>query len=539
MSAPLTTLARQGRSLPILDEQQTRHIERVAATHGLDPQTLMRRAGRATADLARHLLNTTLSTTADERPWILVLAGPGNNGGDGLVAAQYLHQEGYAVRVAATVATNIAASGAHPDAWRGETHALGDALSWVSADNAPSLVIDALFGIGLRRALSAEAAALAGATRGLPTLAVDVPSGLYGDGARPTGEHFTAMVTLAFIGVKRCHVLLTARDLCGEVWLDTLGVPEAAFADIAPVIGINSPAFWGDALRARTRRVAGSHKYDFGHLLVALGDFAGAGILAGCAGLRVGAGLVTLAGAEGVAGEVLGVLPSLMFRGTGGDSAALIMELLHGDRRICALVLGSGWRGDSAEVAALTLAVLNDEELSRGLSVVLDAGSLTAFGGEGGVLFAALRGHVSRGGSAVLTPHEGEYGRLVIGTEVEADGGENVESDGVALWGSRLLRAGALARVSGAVVVLKGSDCVVASPDGRALVSVGLVPWLATAGTGDVLSGIIGGLLAQGLDGFMSAGGGVWLHGEAGRRLGPHLVSDELEGELGGIMGIL
>ncbi|MDA7999894.1 MAG: NAD(P)H-hydrate dehydratase [Alphaproteobacteria bacterium] len=506
MPTPLDILARRGCSLPVLS---TRNIR--AAEQNIPETKLMARAGHATAAVARHLLNA----KPRARPRILVIAGPGNNGGDGLIAAQHLKDND--VRVAALKPDSLAA---HPDAWTGDVRNIADALRWIQNDP-PDLVIDALFGAG-GRPLHGETAALADACRGLNVLSLDIPSGVRADSAAADGAHFTATATLALVAAKQCHVLRPARDACGEVWLDTLGL-EKALAKTAGGTRVNSAAEWGDELRARTRRVARSHKYDFGHLLVALGDFGGAAVLASRAGLRVGAGLVTVVGKNGAAAEVLEGCPSLMFRGARDGDTAAVLSVLRDDERISAAVLGVGW---GAEVGDLVSAVLTDETLARrGLGVVLDAGALTAFADAGGELCALVRSFVEGGGGVVMTPHDGEFARLADGL---IDGAEF----------SRLERAGRLSEASGAVVVLKGSDCVVAD-GGGALISAGLVPWLATAGTGDVLSGVVGGLMATGMGLFGAAGAGVWVHGEVGRRLGPGMVSSDMEGELAPVMSTL
>ena len=400
------------------------------------------------------------------------------------------------------------------------------------------MVLDGLFGIGLSRPLEGAAARLAERSHGLlgegrtRLLALDAPSGILSEGSAAGesagagaggGPHFVADSTLVFVAAKPCHLLQPSRASCGTIYLDDLGLPQPL-----GLVRANSPALWGPAFAASTRREAESHKHRFGHAVVAAGALPGAALLAGGAALRVGAGLVTLAG-EGAregAGEGGGTTPSLMFHDTGAGGA--FATWLAEDPRRNAVVLGPGL-APGAETMGLVGAVLG---LAPPRGVVLDAGALTAFADAPEALFALTRAHAEAGGAAVLTPHDGEYARL-------AGHSGAGEAAGAGAGASRLARAAALAEASGAVVLLKGSDAVVAAPDGRAAISCTAPPWLATAGTGDVLAGLIAGLLACRMPPWEAASAALWLQGEAACRLGPGLVAEDLGRALPPLLSLL
>ncbi|MFC7332125.1 NAD(P)H-hydrate dehydratase [Rhodocista pekingensis] len=476
MADELLTVAEMGRA------------DRAAMAAGVPGTVLMERAGAAVAAAAL--------ARWSPRP-VAVLCGPGNNGGDGFVAARLLAERGWPVRLALL----------------GEVGALrGDAAwaasGWTAAPERPverletgvldgaGLVIDALFGAGLSRPLTGPAADLVMEVgrRGLPVLAVDVPSGVRGDDGAVLGCAPRADLTVTFHRRKPAHVLLPGRLLCGEVVLADIGIPDGVVEAIAPRTWENGPRLWG--ARYPWPRPEG-HKYSRGHALVSGGAvMTGAARLAARAALRAGAGLVTIAVPPETVTLYALSLPSAIVL-PAPDGAAF--EALLDDPRRNAVLLGPG-AGAGEALATRVLAAL-----ARDRSGVLDADVFTSF--AGGLEPLALRLH----DRWVLTPHDGEFDRL-FGP----------------LPGSRLDRARAAARACGAVVLLKGADTVVAHPDGRATVTTNAPPDLATAGSGDVLAGLIVGLLAQGMDGFDAACAGAWLHGEAGSTVGPGLIAEDL-----------
>lgn len=418
------------------------------ASCGVPVADLMQAAGRAVARAIR----------ARFRPCrTLVLCGPGNNGGDGRVAARLLAQWGWPVRVAAP----------------------GDAACTAAEAARSGLVIDALFGAGLSRDLAPE---LAEVLRAAPRLvAVDVPSGLDGGTGQVRGFAPQADLTVTFFRRKPGHLLLPGRALCGELVLADIGMPAAVLDTVRPTTFGNTPALWvlptlGDA----------AHKYTRGHLTI-LGGAAmtGAARLAAMAARRAGAGLVTIA-AQGSAATYRAGDPGVMV------SEASLPDLLADPRRT-AWLCGPGL----GDVAGECLAAL----LAAGRTVVADADALTACAGHPEKL----------AGAAVLTPHDGEFTR-VFG----------------ALGPDRLTAARVAAARTGAVVVLKGPATVIAAPDGRAAINDNAPSSLASAGSGDVLGGIIAALLAQGMQHWQAACAGVWLHGRAGQSAGPGLIAEDL-----------
>ncbi|HVA14434.1 MAG TPA: NAD(P)H-hydrate dehydratase [Stellaceae bacterium] len=457
--------------------------DQAAAAAGIGELALMEAAGRAVADAVR--------ARWLQRP-VVVLCGPGNNGGDGFVAARHLAARGWPVRLALLGARDrLAGPAAHHAArFRGSI----EPLSPATLDGA-GIVIDALFGAGLSRPLDGVARATIEALAGtsIPVVAVDMPSGVDGASGAIRGVAPGADVTVTFFRKKPGHLLYPGRGRCGTVMLAQIGIPAAVLGDIQPRCFENGPPLW---LETYPWPKAEDHKYRRGHVVVAGGPMlTGAARLAARAAARAGAGLVTVAAPESAwavyAAALAGIIVRPMRRQE--DFVALI-----GDDRVRATVVGPG-AGVTSETRAAALAALH-----TGRPVVLDADALTVLAESPQTLFAAING------PTVLTPHEGEFARLF------------------ALEGDRLTRARAAAKIAGAAVVLKGPDTVIAAPDGRAAINANAPPDLATGGTGDVLSGLIAGLLAQGLAPFEAACAGCWLHGEAAREFGPGLVADDL-----------
>jgi NAD(P)H-hydrate epimerase len=456
-----------------------------AIAGGIRGITLMEAAGRAVAAEAFRRWGP--------RP-TLVLCGPGNNGGDGYVAARHLAAAGWQVRLAALVpAAALKGDAALAAArWSGPTVALdGSAL----ADR--PLIVDALFGAGLARPLEGAARTMAEAVarRDLDCIGVDVPSGVHGDTGMVLGAAPPCRVTVTFFRRKPGHLLLPGRALCGELVVADIGIPDRVLEAIAPRQRENGPSAWREVLPVRRLE---DHKYRRGHaLLVAGGGMAGAIRLAARAARRVGAGLVSVAAPAKSQAAIAADWPGTILLPLGAPDA---LPALLADSRRNALLVGPGAGADEA-TAARTRAILATRR-----ATVLDADALTAFAGHPAGLFAAIAG------PCVMTPHEGEFARLF---DLPASLG-------------KLERARRAAAASGAVVLLKGADTVIAAPDGQALINANAPPELATGGSGDVLAGLAVGLLAQNVPALAAAGAAAWLHGAAAARFGPGLIAEDL-----------
>lgn len=492
-----------GDGLEVLAVAEMYRADSAAIAAGVPGAALMEAAGRAVAETvqARHPSGVAV-----------VLCGPGNNGGDGFVAARHLAESGRPVRLAllGQLARLRGDAAHHAGQWRGEVLPLTESGLDALLESA-GVVVDALFGAGLTRPLEGAARAAlerVGAAE-VPVVAVDVPSGLSGDSGAPLGAVAArARQTVTFFRKKPAHLLVPGRDYCGEVIVADIGIPASVLAEIAPRCWENAPALWR---HAAPRRTAARHKYDFGHLLIAGGaEMTGAARLAALAGLRVGAGLVTVACPRAVLPVY--ALTSASLITAPAENAADFDRLLSDPRRNAVLVGPGGGLG--AETRARVQAALAPAEAER--AVVLDADALTAFSDDGAALFEAIAG------PCVLTPHEGEFRRLFPG-----------------LAGDKVTRARAAAAESGAVLLLKGADTVVAAPDGRATINGNAPPSLATAGSGDVLAGLVAGLLAQGLPPFEAANAAVWMHGAAAQAAGPGLISADLPDRIPAVLAAL
>ncbi|MEM8571901.1 MAG: NAD(P)H-hydrate dehydratase [Pseudomonadota bacterium] len=474
----------------LLTPEQMGRADALTIAGGIPGIDLMEAAGRAVAETA--------SMLAPEGP-ILVVAGPGNNGGDGYVAARLLRDLGRDVRITlygdpARIRGDAAIA---RGAWQGPEAPIALPLGEAS------LIIDALFGAGLDREVSGPAAEIVATINAHPAavLAVDVPSGLDGASGQPLGIVVEADATITFFRKKPGHLLEPGRGLCGQVHLAQIGISESVLPQIGNLFHENTPKLWQQHVPVPSRT---AHKYTRGHALVVSGTAmrTGAARLAAGAALRAGAGLVTLASPESALAENAAHLTSIMLRQI--DKPDELRAYLS-DRRFTAGAIGPGL-GTSVAEREIVMAALEAPP-----ALVIDADGLTVFAEFPDRLFEAIG---SRQAEVILTPHMGEFARLF--------------PDLAQSSGSKPVRALEAARRSGAIVILKGSDTVIAAPDGRLSINANAPPWLATAGSGDVLSGIASGLLAQGMPAFQAACAAVWLHGEAGNIAGIGLIAEDL-----------
>jgi ADP-dependent NAD(P)H-hydrate dehydratase / NAD(P)H-hydrate epimerase len=478
--------------IELLTTAEMTEADRLTIAAGTPGIELMERAGGAVADA--------VAAAHSAASKVVVLAGPGNNGGDGFVAARVLRDRGYPVRI--LLVEDLAKLKGDAAVAAGRWNGRVDAASPEGLVGA-GVVIDALFGAGLDRPVEGIALRMIEAINGsgIPATAVDLPSGVNGTSGAVMGAAVRATRTVTFFRCKPGHLLLPGRRYCGLVTVADIGIQANTLVSIRPRTFANAVPLW--ARMFPIPRVDG-HKYSRGHAVVVSGGASstGAARLAARGALRAGAGLLTIASPpDALAINAIANL-AIMVRQVGGPHE---LSAFLADRRRNAIVMGPGL-GVGNETRELVLAALSGER-----AVVLDADALTSFSDHPAILFTAISG---RGDSAtVLTPHLGEFARLFPPT------GEPP---------FKLEQARQAAAQAGAFVVLKGPDTVIAAPDGRAAINGNAPPWLATAGAGDVLAGLIGGLLAQGMPGFEAAAAGVWLHGEAGNQIGPGLIAEDL-----------
>lgn len=463
--------------LEILTVAETAAADAAAVGLGTPGTTLMERAGTAVTEA--------ICARWTPRP-TAVLCGPGNNGGDGYVIARRLKRRGWNVWVERTGAPKTPDAQAMAARWRGRT------LDLSPTDGEAELVVDALFGAGLSKPLEGAAQARARAIDRHKVVAVDVPSGIAGDTGRALGpDAFAAALTVTFHRRKPAHVLQPGADACGEIVVADIGLGPTPAS-----LHINTPALWQKHFPWPD---AQTHKHLRGRLAVVSGGpwNTGAARLAARGGLRVGAGLVTVLSPPDALAINAAHLEAIMLRGF--DSEAELVRLGEGAD---AVVIGP-----AVGVGSVTIAQV--QALARtGAALVVDADALTSFQDDPARLFTLLDR------DDVLTPHPGEFDRIFPGLLAGAP--------------ERITAARQAAARAGSVVLLKGPDTVIAAPDGRAAVNVEPAPWLATAGSGDVLAGFIGGLIAQGMESFEAACAGSWVHADAGASFGPGLIAEDL-----------
>lgn len=448
----------------LLTPAQMYQADALTIASGITEAQLIENAGRSVAEeiVRRYGARNTA-----------VLCGPGNNGADGKVAARYLRQWGWPV----TVSDDITGA---------------------------ELIIDALYGAGLNRDFPAVLADKVNKA-GVPVVAIDVPSGLDGQTGQPRGTCIKADLTITFFRKKPAHLLLPGRMLCGEIVVADIGIAENVLAAI-------NPQLWENTKPILPGFDSSTHKYKRGHAVIVSGAkfSTGASRLAAQAALKIGAGLVTIAGHEDELRVHTAHLTAIML--ARADNA-LALGMLLKDQRRNAVCIGPA-AGVGSETSAKVRAILASDA-----ATVLDADALTSFAQNPAELFAAIAERPNR--PVVITPHEGELARLFSNLNDVSE--------------AKHERALVAAKRSGAIVILKGADTVIASPDGRAAINGNAPPSLATAGSGDVLAGLATGLLAQGMPAFEAACAAVWFHGEAANRHGArHFTAETLLDQLGG-----
>ena len=438
-----------------------------------------------------------------------ILCGPGNNGGDGYVLATILREHGLPVRI-----WRVSEPADGTDAARAATECPVERFDLMDfRPERNNLVVDALFGAGLARPLDGVHAEVLQRciVAGARIVAVDLPSGVSGETGQVMGTSAPAELTVTFFRKKPGHLLFPGRSLCGEVVVADIGIPGNVLQSIDVRCRENLPSSWRHLL---PRPSFDSHKYRRGHVGVFSGGTSatGAARMSAMAAARIGAGAVTvLSPASALAVNAVHLTSIMLRRVEDEDELGKFLN----ERELAAVVLGPGF-GLGPKVRSFADLVLRFASKSgRQLKVVLDADALTGFAGDPQALFEATRAN----GNAVLTPHEGEFGRIFPDIAAASEL-------------SKVECARQAAARSGAVIVFKGADTVIAHPGGQTAINSNGTPYLATAGSGDVLAGMIAGLMAQGMSPFDAACAAVYLHAETARSLGPGLIAEDLPGRL-------
>ncbi len=482
----------------LLTPEEMAKADRLTIEAGpFDGMGLMRRAGAAVAAVV-------LQRYPAASP-VHVLCGPGNNGGDGYVVAKLLHEAGAEVSVWALGDPKVGTDAAIAAA---ECPVTAKPLAGFNP-GAGSVIVDALFGAGLSKAIEGDAGAAIEkcAKAEVPVIAVDLPSGISGDSGKILGAAFRAEITVTFFRKKPGHLLYPGRELCGDTVVAEIGIRPGVLETIRPACFENTPALWDEHF---PRPAAETHKYARGHVGVFSGgpSSTGAARLSARAAARAGAGAVTLLSPGNALQVNAAHLTSTILRKA--DSLEEIAEWL-GERKPAALVFGPGL-GLNDKVGDFALKLI---AACGGIvrHIVFDADALTHLSRRRDEFLSAF--HTPDAPQFVLTPHEGEFARVFP----ELAGDKSL---------SKVDRARRAAVLAKATVILKGPDTVIASSDGRAAINANAAPWLATAGSGDVLAGIAAGLLSQGMPSFEAACAAVWLHAEAGSRFGPGLIAEDL-----------
>lgn len=476
----------------LLTPLQMSRADRLTIDNGLAGIELMENAGHAVAGVVQN--------SFPQAGKILILCGTGNNGGDGFVVARLLKDAGLEVKV--YIYGDITQINGDAEIALAKLDK-GMFLNSASELQNYDLLIDGLLGAGLDRDVTGQFSDLINLINesGKPVVSIDLPSGIDGNSGAIRGVAIKAKASVTFFRYKLGHFLMPGREYCGELHLHEIGIDSSTLDVIELEAVCNVKQIW---VKFFPRLSQSAHKFHRGHTLVVSGplETAGASRLVACAALRSGSGLVTLASAYDTLIAHASHLTSVMLRQANSiDGISSILK----DHRINCIALGSGLPPDE-NTRRLVKSMLSHNRLS-----VLDAGALSCFSGEPKSLFKEIHENTS---DVILTPHDGEFTRLF---PYESCSPSKVE------------KAKQAAKVSGATVIIKGADTVIATPKGQVSITNNAPPWLATAGSGDVLAGIVAGLLAQGMPTFEAANAAVWLHGEAANLLGPGMISSDLD----------
>jgi len=470
----------------LLTQADAAALDRATIALGTEGLVLMERAGAAVA--------VALAERYQPQP-CMILCGMGNNGGDGFIVAELLRRAGWPV-FCTLIGDETALQG---DALRARALYQDSLVLWSPALlTNTEILVDALFGIGLNRSLSPDYVDVIKAVneRAIPVIAIDMPSGVQADTGAIMEAAIRATLTVTFTRKKPGLLLLPGCEMVGEVLVASIGIDEEMLQETETLFTENSPQNWQNAL---PRFTAEQHKYDHGHALILGGGvMTGAARLAARAAQRTGTGLVTIAAPPYATLVYASNLDSVLVQPI---STPEDWEKQVGDPRKTAYLLGPG-AGANETLQQLVLAAL-----ATGKPCVLDADALTCFAEAPEKLFRALHAKV------VITPHSGEFSRLF--------GPQQQFSDKLSL-------VSRMARLVQCVVLLKGADTVIAAPDGRAVINTNAPVWLATAGSGDVLAGIITGFLAQGVEPFTATCMAAWLHGQAAQGFTPGMIAEDL-----------
>ena len=425
---------------------------------------------------------------------VLILCGPGNNGGDGFITAQYLKKKGWPVRIACMVKRNALKGDSALAAknWDGEIETLNSSLSV----HQTGLVIDAIFGTGFARTLAIELVILFEKIRSrkIPVVAVDVPTGLNATTGTAEPDTLKASLTVTFCRKKTGHLLLPGKLHCGKIIIADIGITDTIVTALNTTCLENHPTLW---LKNFPLPNDESHKYTRGHAVIYGGEKrTGAACLAAAAAQKIGAGLVTITSPIKTIPIYSTFRASIMV-----DECKDIKDIktILRDERKNAILIGPGAGVDKK------LRQIVETALSFNKSGVLDADVFSVYKNNHKDLFSKLSPKY------VLTPHEKEFERIF----------------GI-IKGNKLERALKAAKISNAIVLLKGSDTIIAAPDGASVINTNAPPVLATAGSGDVLSGLITGLITQGMPPFMATCAAVWLHGKTAQTYGIGLTAEDI-----------
>ena len=482
----------------ILTSKQTKNLDILSIKNGVSLSNLMENAGEASFDI---IINQIIPNILNFNNKITILCGPGNNGGDGFVIAKKLCQKNFDV----TVCSPFDKHKFNPTVKTKLKSCTFDIVNpsqklFKRAD----LIIDALFGVGLNRDINKELSYLIKLVNKEKkfVVSIDIASGLDSDTGEERPISINADHTISFQTPKPCHYLLPGKIKTGKLSIVQIGIPKKVFNNIKNLskIYLNTMDLWKSHF---PRPNEYDHKYSRGHLLVQSGDkfSTGASRLASLSALRVGAGIVTLASTDESAMINAAHLTSVMVKNINTKKDFIDF---YNKRKVNAFLIGPGC-GLTKYTKELSLVAIK-----TGLPVVLDADSISVFEDEPNELFSAIKKYNK---NVILTPHEGEFKRIFKNS-----------------IGSKISKASKASRESSAIIIYKGNDTIISSPNSHLAISDKTSPFLATAGSGDILAGICAGLLSQGMDAFMAACAGQWFHKKIGEISGPGMIADDMPG---------